>query len=129
MNRFVTLLLATCLVFPVITEANEPGTSADWFTKNLRVLTLFDYQDPARSTQNPGNAFAQLYRYSGEVDLRPDFFADTRMVNWSFKPRMNAFYQWWEDGITKGETDRDARLFVNEWMVRPKLGDWIFVSF
>jgi len=50
-------------------------------------------------------------------------------MNWSFKPRVTSFYRWREDGVTKGETDREARFFVNEWMVQPKPGDRVFFSF
>ncbi|HET7318205.1 MAG TPA: hypothetical protein VFK23_03610 [Nitrospirota bacterium] len=113
----------------IIAQAEVPAPSPDWLTKNIRVLTMFDYQDPASSTQNPDNAFARLYRYSGEVDLRPDLIVDTPIVGWSFKPRVTYFYRWWEDGVTKGERDDEARFFVNEWMIQPKPTDNLFLSF
>jgi hypothetical protein len=54
---------------------------------------------------------------------------DTPIVSWSFKPRVTYFSRWWEDGITKGETDQEARFFVTEWMIQPKPTDDLFISF
>jgi hypothetical protein len=93
------------------------------------MLTFADYQDPAQSTQNPDNAFLRLHRYSGEVHLRPDVLLDTPVVSWSFKPRITSFSRWWEDGDPRGETDREARFFVNEWMLQVKPRDDLFLSF
>src|SRR5512143_3287519 len=125
---FIATVIA-CFVYTLAAEAGESAASPDWLTKNIRVLTMFDYQDPAVSTQNPDNAFARLYRYSGEVDLRPDLIVDTPIVGWSFKPRVTYFYRWWEDGVTRGERDSEARFFVNEWMIQPKPADGLFLSF
>jgi hypothetical protein len=128
LHAFITTIVVL-FIHTLVAEAAEPATSPDWLTKNIRVLTTFDYQDPSRSTQNPDNAFARLYRYSGEVALRPDLIVDTPIVSWSFKPRVTYFYRWWKDGVTKGETDQEARFFVNEWMIQPKPTDNLFFSF
>jgi hypothetical protein len=124
--------IVLCVIFhtaPYTAAAEEPAKWPDWFTVNVRLLTFLDYQDPAASTQNPDNAFLRLYRYSGEVRLRPDFIVDTPIVSWLFKPRVTSFYRKWENGATKGETDSEARFFVNEWMIQPKPTDELFVSF
>ena len=99
------------------------------FSYTIRTLLFTDVQYPAHSTQNPDNAFLQLYRYSGELDLRPDFFWEQPLVSALFKPRLNAAYVWWEDGLPKGETDATSRAFVNEWRVQVKPLSTLFLSF
>ena len=101
----------------------------DGFSYNLRGLLFINAQFPGHSTQNPQNAFLDLYRYSSELHLRPDLFLDTPLVRGFFKPRMVVDYQWWEDGITKGNTDAKNRAFINEWMVQLKPHSSVFLSF
>ena len=101
----------------------------DGFSYNLRGLLFINAQFPGHSTQNPQNAFLDLYRYSSELHLRPDLFLDTPLVRGFFKPRMIADYQWWEDGRTKGNTNTKNRVFINEWMVQLKPHSSVFLSF
>ncbi|MDA8100744.1 MAG: hypothetical protein M0042_14095 [Nitrospiraceae bacterium] len=103
--------------------------SEEWFTRRLNVLAFGNVQDPAHSTQNPDNAFLQAPRYTAQLELRPDLIVDTPILGWTFKPRVTATSLWWTDGVMKGEEDRQARFFVNEWLFQPKPEDWLFVSF
>jgi hypothetical protein len=99
------------------------------FSSNLRALLFFNAQYPGHSTQNPENAFLDLYRYSSELHLRPDFFLETPLVSGVFKPRMISYYRWWEDGVTKGDTNAHSRVFVNEWLIQLKPHSSLFISF
>ncbi len=119
------------LMLPLAASAEERSVweGGDWLTKNLRVLISTTVQDPAASTQNPDNAFLRLYRHSGELAVRPDFFVDTHSVSGMFKPRFTASRRWWEDGAPAGETETHARAFVNEWQIQPKPHDRLVLSF
>lgn len=99
------------------------------FSYNLKSLLFFDAQYPGHSTENPENAFLDLYRYSSELHLRPDFFLETPLFSGVFKPRMISYYRWWEDGVTKGDTNAHNRVFVNEWLMQLKPHSSLFISF
>jgi len=96
-NVMGLLLCSALVVIPVMAGAEEqaPQAAYDWLSSNIRVLVFGELQDPAHSSQNPDNAFLRLPRYSTSVQLRPDLFADTTYVNWSFKPRVTATATWW----------------------------------
>ncbi len=114
---------------PLVAAAGEDSKGSDAFSYNLKALVFGDMQVPGHSTQNPDNAFLDLYRYSTELDLRPDFFLDLPDVSALFKPRVIASYQWWEDGVSKGKNQSSDRAFVNEWRVQAKPLSTVFVSF
>ncbi len=121
------LLLVLCLSYPLAAAGADEKESP--FSYNVRSLFFADAQYPAHSSQNPDNAFLQLYRYSGEFDLRPDFFWEQPSLSAVFKPRFTASHLWWEDGVTKGRTDSPSRAFVNEWRAQVKPVDKLFLSF
>jgi len=126
------LLLAALVAMPVTTSAEEqalPQATNDWFRSNVRVLLFSELQEPSNSSQNPDNAFLRIPRYTAELHLRPDFSLGAPMVNGTFKPRVTAIAAWWRDGEPAGDSDSEARFFVNEWLVQPKLTDDLFVSF
>ncbi len=114
---------------PFVVAAGEESKGSDAFSYNLKALAFGDTQVPARSTQNPDNAFLNLYRYSTEIDLRPDFFLELPEVGAVFKPRAIASYQWWQDGAPRGANRSSDRAFVNEWRVQAKPFSTLFVSF
>ncbi len=123
------LLVALSLsLFPFATAAGEEMKESP-FSSNIRALFFADAQYPAHSTQNPDNAFLKLYRYSGEFDLRPDFYWEQPSLSAVFKPRLTAARQWWEDGIMRGQADTSSRAFVNEWRVQAKPFSTLFFSF
>ncbi len=125
----VTLLLVCSLFLLPLTAGAAEDDKENPFSYNIRALLFADAQYPAHSTQNPDNAFLQLYRYSGEFDLRPDFFWEQPSVSAVFKPRFTASRLWWEDGATKGRADSPSRAFVNEWRVQAKPFSSLFLSF
>ena len=124
---FLTILSMFCLARPLLAE--DGGVTEKSFSYTITTLAFGDYQDPAHSTQNPDNAFLDLYRYSTDLQVRPDFFWDTLAVSAVFKPRFIVAYQWWEDGAPKGMTASPDRAFVNEWRVQAKASPSLFLSF
>ena len=122
------LIIVFFLLYPLALAAEEAGKESP-FSYNIRALVFADAQYPANSTQNPDNAFLKLYRYSGEFDLRPDFFWDQPSLSAVFKPRFTAARQWWEDGAPKGTADTSSKAFVNEWRVQAKPFEQLFLSF
>jgi len=127
---FALLLLIGAILTGPASAADQKAENADNpFSYNIRALVSADAQYPSHSTQNPDNGFLQIYRYSGQFDLRPDFFWEQSSLSAVFKPRLTASYQWWEDGITKGRTDSPSRAFVNEWRAQAKPAETLFLSF
>jgi hypothetical protein len=125
----ILLITSICLLSALTGAAGEDSKYGDAFSYNLKSLVFGYAQFPADSTQNPDNAFLNLYRYSTEIDLRPDFFLDLPDVSGLFKPRVMASSEWWEDGVPKGNRKSPDRTFVNEWRVQAKADPTIFVSF
>src|SRR3990172_34776 len=135
-NLASILIIAAALLYPVPLTASsdqEPPSFLDsakqGFSYSSRALLFVDTQDPGNSTQNPDNAFLRLYRYSGELHVRPDFFLELPYVSGLFKPRAMAYYRWWKDGVVAGETDSDSRFFVNEWRLQVRPVSELFLSF
>jgi hypothetical protein len=118
------VLVSLLIAAPVYGDEGERAFS---FTVNT--LLFGTVQTPAHSTQNPENAFLDLYRYSGELDVRPELCLDPPGVSAVFKPRFTTSYRWWEDGVQKGKTDSLGRAFVNEWRVQVKALPTLFLSF
>ena len=106
----------------------EDGQS-DALTYNLRTLLFLNMQYPLDSPQNPDNAFLQLYRYSAEADLRPDFFWEQPRLSAVFKPRFTTAYSWWEDGLPNSRSGSLTRGFVNEGRLQVNLHPRLFLSF
>lgn len=130
-NHYQVFLFAVFMMLPINASGEEQTqqNANNPFSSNVRALLFTDTQYPAHSSQNPDNAFLQLYRYSGTVELRPDLFYDGPMVSAMFKPRLTSSSSWWEDGIAKGDRDNLTRAFVNEWLVQAKPLSSLFVSF
>jgi hypothetical protein len=130
------LMIAASLLypFPVLASSDQETPSLLesaklGFSYSSRALLFVDTQDPGNSTQNPDNAFLRLYRYSGELHVRPDFFLELPYVSGLFKPRAMAYYRWWKDGVVAEETDSDSRFFVNEWRIQVRPVPELFLSF
>ncbi len=129
MKLLTTSLLLIFAFSPLSFAAANEGEKESPFSYTIRTLAFAEGQYPSHSTQNPDNAFLNLYRYSGELDVRPDFFWEQPSISAVFKPRFIAAYRWWEDGATKGKTDSPGRAFVNEWRVQAKPFSTLFLSF
>lgn len=122
-------LVVAAVSFPAFAEGQGGAPYDEWFHRNYRVLTFVNVMDPADSSQNPDNAFLQIPHSSADLHVRADFVVDTPIVDLTFKPRVTATAVWWSDGAPDGRRDRDARFFVNEWLLQPKPTDELFLSF
>ena len=130
MRTFMPVLALTLLLLvPTVSPAGEEAKEENGFTYTVNTLLFGDAQYPAHSTQNPDNAFLNLYRYSADFEVRPDLFLEKPSFSAVFKPRFAASYRWWEDGIARGRTDSGSRAFVNEWRVQAKALSTLFLSF
>ncbi len=128
-SSLILFLLIASLVFPPRASAGRDDETKNAFSYTVNTLVFADARHPSHSTQNPDNAFLDLYRYAGELDLRPDFFWEQPALNAVFKPRFTLSHQWWENGAPKGTSDSSNRTFVNEWRVQVKTFPTLFLSF
>jgi hypothetical protein len=101
----------------------------DHFSFDVRILTYGIIQEPAESSQNPGNNLINLPHYIANLEVRPDVYFNSSVVDISAKPRAKLYFRAWEEGDLKGETKWDDDWYVNEWLVRIKAGDRLFVSY
>jgi len=122
------LAITLLLLVPAVSRASEAGQQGD-VTYTVNTLLFGDAQYPAHSTQNPDNAFLNLYRYSTDLEVRPDIFLEKPSISAVAKPRFTSSYRWWEDGIARGRTGSESRAFVNEWRVQAKTFSTLFLSF
>ena len=104
-------------------------TLSDGFDYSLRTLASVTSQDPATSSQNPGNDFFQIPQYLADVELRPDFYLNYNRLDLSVKPRFRLEWMQWEEGDREGDTDWDDDGFVNEWLARIRMTQNLFVSY
>ena len=110
--------------FPTLWE-----TLSDGFDYSLRILASGTIQDPANSSQNPDNDFFQIPQYLADLELRPDFYLNFRLLELSAKPRVSLEWREWEEGDREGETDWDDEFFVNEWLARIRMTENLFISY
>jgi hypothetical protein len=130
MRTFKPLLAITLLfLVPAISLAGDDVKDGNDLTYNVNTLLFGNAQYPAHSTQNPDNAFLNLYRYSTDLQVRPDLFLEKPSLSAVFKPRFSTSYRWWEDGAAHGRTDSESRALVNEWRVQAKAASTLFLSF
>jgi hypothetical protein len=134
---FFTAALAfmTVLIWPETGFADtEPveteKTFAEKITMEFRALTYGNLQEPAYSTQNPGNSFIVMPRYLGCMELRPDLRFNRDFLELAVKPRMRLEYSAWTGaGIREQGSKWDDDLYVNEWLARLKVRENLFVSY
>jgi hypothetical protein len=86
-------------------------------------------QRPSHSTQNPNNDFLKIPRYSGDLEVRPDFSLNYWRLNLLFKPRLNLKWEHWEEGSRSGDNHVSDDWYVNEWLVRLKVAEGLFASY
>jgi hypothetical protein len=99
------------------------------FQYNIKVLFYGMYLAPAESTQNPENDFLRLPTYIGNIEARPDFRLVLEHFDFNLKPR--AVFEWrkWDQGTQEGETASDDEWYINEWLARMRVTDFLFVSY
>lgn len=127
--RILIILFVVVLACPSYLMAQDVAGTDDSFSFNVRALTFFDAQSPARSTQNPNNSFLNLYRYSGEAQVRPDFFFEKTALSAVFKPRLVSSYRWREAGAANEENPWQNKGFVNEWRLQVQPFSQFYLSF
>jgi hypothetical protein len=99
------------------------------FSGELRILTNGVVQEPAKSSQNPDNNFLQLPHYTADLEIRPDLRLDLDFLELSAKPRTKLEFRIWEEGLHSEETKWKNDEYVNEWLVRLKARENLFVSY
>jgi len=110
-------------------DSTEIGRLAEAFRFDLRILGYGIIQEPSDSSQNPGNHFLQIPRYSGDMEFRPDLSLKTDALDLIAKPRLRIEYLVWEEGPHEGTGDWDHDLYVNEWLTRWRVRENLFVSY
>jgi hypothetical protein len=96
---------------------------------DIRILAYGVMQDPAESTQNPNNDPVGLPTYVGNLEIRPDFRLTTSYLDMAVKPRGIVDYRYWKEGMREGEGEWNDDWYINEWFVRLKAWDRIFLSY
>ncbi len=134
--RHVVLLLMMTVLWTVQARAEENPQERDvlqgmleHLDYSIRMMTFGVYQDPADTTQNPGNNFLRLPRYRTGLEIRPDIDLNTERLHLSAKPRFNLQRRQWEEGVWAGETQWNDDWFINEWLMRIRANDSLFLSY
>ena len=102
---------------------------AEHLSFDLRILASGVLQDPANSSQNPGNNFLQIPRYLADLEIRPDLRLNIDPFEFSIKPRMRLDYSDWREGLRKGNSQWNVDWYINEWLARWKVLQNLFVSY
>jgi hypothetical protein len=125
------LLLSGTGLADTDTESGSTGkTFAEKFAMEFRVLTYSTLQEPACSTQNPGNNFLRMPRYLGDMELRPDLKFNTAALELMAKPRIRLEYSAWTGaGMREQGSKWDDDWYINEWLARVKVRENLFVSY
>jgi hypothetical protein len=131
------LFIAAWAWWPQVADADDTGDSKpsviqklkDGFAADLRILTYGVVQEPGKSTQNPDNNFLQIPHYTADLELRPDFRFNYEFLELSAKPRGKMEFRIWEEGLLSGDTQWKPDWYVNEWLVRLKARENLFVSY
>ncbi|MBN2123998.1 MAG: hypothetical protein JW821_06880 [Deltaproteobacteria bacterium] len=129
---FVVLLAALSFTAEAQDTPSDQNIFAylnEHFEHSLRILSFGIYQDPAQTTQNPGNAFLKLPRYRADLEVRPDIALNLERLHLSVKPRLKLQRRQWEEDVRSGEKQWDVEGFVNEWLFRVRVADGLFFSY
>jgi len=133
----IFVFLAGVLLQPApVLSAEDDGSGspeirklAEVFRFDLRILSYGVLQQPSDSSQNPGNNFLEIPRYTGNMEFRPDLTLKTDPLDLMVKPRLHLEYRVWEEGSREGTGDWDNDLYVNEWLARWRARENLFVSY
>ncbi len=99
------------------------------FSWDLRVLTYGMVQEPAHSTQNPGNNFLQIPHYTADVEIRPDLRLKLASLDLMAKPRIRLEEDFWREGSRRGENQSNNDEYINEWLARWTARENLFISY
>lgn len=127
---FTAVALAVSAL-PVSAElVQTPSPFFDQFSVDLRAMLYGVLQEPADSTQNPGNTFLRLPKYSGILLAQPDIRFDANMLTLSVKPRVRFESDAWTGSDTRGDSSTwDREGYINEWLARVRLRENLFASY
>ena len=101
----------------------------EYFSADLRILAYGIILDPKDSIRNPNNDLLEIPHYIFDLEIRPDFYFDSDYLQLSAKPREKVDYRIWQEGNREGDTDYKDDWYMNEWLVRVKAWDRLFVSY
>lgn len=135
--KCILLIIILWMLIPPIVraEADPENTSSsdirysEHFSADLRILTYGVIQEPSESTQNPNNNLINIPQYVADLEVRPDIRFNSRFFDAFAKPRAKLDFRSWEEGNLSKETQWDDDWYVNEWMVRFKAGERVFISY
>jgi hypothetical protein len=133
----IFLLIAGWGWWPQVAEADDAVDAKpsviqkvkEGFSADLRILTYGVVQEPAKSSQNPDNNFLQIPHYTADLEIRPDLRLDLNYLELAAKPRAKLEFRIWEEGLLSGDTQWKTDWYVNEWLVRLKARENLFVSY
>ncbi|MFA5322331.1 MAG: hypothetical protein WC373_06615, partial [Smithella sp.] len=117
------------LIFEQEERTSDVSKFKDGFSGDLRILSYGIIQEPSESSQNPGNNLIGISHYIANLEIRPDLRFDSDFLAFSVQPRVKVDYRVWEEGEREGETDWRNDWYVNEWLVRLKAGERLFISY
>ena len=137
LSAIIFLSIAVWGWWPQVAEADDTADAKppviqkfqESFFGDLRILTYGIVQEPVKSSQNPDNNFLQLPHYIADLEIRPDLRLDLDFLELSIKPHAKLEFQKWEEGSRSGETQSTDDWYVNEWLVRLKARENLFVSY
>lgn len=110
-------------------EGEVPAMLPAGFAYRLNALAYTSKQQPADSTQNPGNDFLLLPAQLSSIALRPDFQWDLAPLVAAIRPRLTIDHLQWEEGLQNGDTTWEEDLYVNEFLLRLSVGESLFISY
>lgn len=97
------------------------------FSSRINAVGFGVVQKPLDSALNPNNILG-IVDYQTELDLRPDFNLNFHRLELVFKPRLEGRWQKWIQGDHKG-SEGHAEGFVQEWLLRYRVVDPLFISY
>jgi hypothetical protein len=97
-----------------------------WYSR-INIVGFGIVQKPLNSALNPNNIL-EIPDYQAELDLRPDFNLRFRRLEVAFKPRLEGRWQKWDRGVREGN-EVHGEAFVQEWLVRYRVVDPLFISY
>lgn len=99
------------------------------FSADLRILAYGVAQQPRESMLNPNNDLLEIPRYLANLEVRPDLSFQTSFLDCYVKPRARLDFSVWQDGLREGDTAWSDDWYINEWLVRLKAWNRVFVSY
>jgi hypothetical protein len=84
----------------------------------LHAVTFGTTLAPADSDRNPGNRIMNLPRYTGALQLRPDFKLELAPLTFSLQPRAELSWEKWHEGPKEGDERWEHETYIHQWLAR-----------